>query len=61
MHGGSSGFFDCAIKLPRYDRGMETYNWTIIVGIIGIVAWFYVALRAAARIIAREIKKEIHK
>ena len=39
---------------------METYNWTIIVGIIGIAAWSYVALKAAARIIAREIKKGIH-
>lgn len=44
----------------RRNRVMETYNWTIIVGIIGIAAWSYVALRAAARIIARKVKKKIH-
>ncbi|MEM7181656.1 MAG: hypothetical protein AAF518_12130 [Spirochaetota bacterium] len=37
---------------------MESYNWTIIIGIIGIAAWAYVALRAASRIMAREVKKE---
>ena len=37
---------------------MESYNWTIIIGIVGIVAWAYVALKAASRIMAREVKKE---
>jgi hypothetical protein len=38
---------------------MEEYNWTYIVGIIGIASWLYVALMAASRIIAREVKKEL--
>ncbi|MCB1158430.1 MAG: hypothetical protein H7A25_12510 [Leptospiraceae bacterium] len=40
---------------------MEPYNLTIIIGIIGIASWSYIALRAASRIIAREVKKEIYK
>jgi hypothetical protein len=38
---------------------MDSYNWTVIIGIIGIASWSYVALRAASRIIAKDVKREM--
>jgi hypothetical protein len=37
---------------------MDVY---IIIGILGIACWVYVLIKATARMIAREVKKEIGK